>query len=199
MLLARSLPGLEGFQEGIQLTGFGKIFVIDIGQVRKVDGFFLIPPDHHDILDAHCIVSIDNVGKDRCALNVDHRLGLLFGEFAQFIASGCGEHDGGRVFGDAGQIAFFSFLSSAAFCSRKISETGTTLSSMDRRCSSPSGLARFLHGGHGSSEHMIAPDHHRKPLLPEDLSRGGIIFGRARSQRGSIGPFPFESQNLVRN
>ncbi len=109
-ILHMAFPGLECFQKRIQFTGSSKILVIDIGQVGQIDGLFLIPSNHHDILDAHRIVGVNNVGEDWCALDVDHRFGLLFGEFPQFIAAGCGKHYGTGVLGAFGQIAVFSFL-----------------------------------------------------------------------------------------
>ena len=57
----------------------------------------------------------------------------------------------------------------------------------------------FLHAGHCSPQHVIRPDHHRKPMLPEDIGGRGIIFGGHDHDRASIRPFPFERQDLVRN
>src|ERR1044071_2957268 len=108
--LNRPFSRSEGLEQGVQLSGFRKIFIVDIGEIGQVHGLFFISSDDYDILDADCIIGVDNMGEDWCALDVDHRLWLVLGEFPQFIAAGRSQYDCTGILSPSWQIPVFGFL-----------------------------------------------------------------------------------------
>ena len=91
------------------------------------------------------------MGEDGCALDLDHRFGLLFGEFPQFIAAGGGQHDGTGVFGASGKVAVFGFLQ---FCgileAEDFGDRRDLVFNGEQVFILLEGPRGFLHGGHGS-------------------------------------------------
>jgi hypothetical protein len=109
-ILSQAFPRAESFVERIQLTGFSKVIVIEIGQIPQGHRLLLIPTDDRDVLDPHGVVGVHDVRQNRRALNFHHRLGLMFRQLPEFLPAGSGQHNGGRVFGAAGKVPVFSIL-----------------------------------------------------------------------------------------
>ena len=86
-LLGAAFARLQGLEQGGELAGAGIVVVVDVGEIREIHGFFFVAPDDDNVFDPDGVVGVGDAGEDGRALDLDHGLGLVFGEFAQFAAA----------------------------------------------------------------------------------------------------------------